>query len=148
MTSTLSTESTINGSARFKSGTVSRARRLKSRWMSGTLSTPTRLSWTKDARQASSKEHVCRGPLHGSPFFSSRGRLAKLTFYSECCRSPTSANRDPMEAGRNFTAVGGAVRNLLRRKEDRDGNSVAPIRPAGIVLLSYGIMKQKFAWVG
>jgi hypothetical protein len=69
-------------------------------------------------------------------FFERTARKAKRST-ANAVGPPTSANRDPMEAGRNFTAVGGAVRNLLRRKEDRDGNSVAPIRPAGIVLLSY-----------
>jgi len=50
---------------------------------------------------------------------------------------PITAKGHLIKAGRNFTAVGGAVRNLEKKDKIAMGNSFARIHPAGVVLLRY-----------
>ena len=75
------------------------------------------------------------------------GRKAKRST-ANAVGPPTTANRDHIEAGRNFTAVGVAVRNLLRRKTTSRWQLSCRYSSHGHRPPEVSDMKQKFAWIG
>src|ERR1700685_462840 len=71
MTLTSSTESTINWSGRFKSAMASLEKRLKNRLTNGTQLSPTKPTWTRDARPAKTVQETNteREPRYRLPLF-------------------------------------------------------------------------------
>src|SRR5271170_4178684 len=88
------------------------------------------------------------GTVSPVPFVSWAGGKAKRST-ANAVGPANTANGHLIEAGRNFRTVGGAVRNLLKRREDRDGNSVALFVPRASSLLRYSYeTKVCLDWIG